>query len=114
MTLAAGNLQHRITLQQQQMTVDPVTNEPITTWIDAGSVWANVHYLSSRERILSAASQLDTTGWVQVRQPSDVNETWRFIFKSKPHNIVGVRPDSDSTNEYLTLDFSEGVNNGIP
>lgn len=55
MSLAAGSLNHRITLQRQGMTQDPETGEMIVEWIDMAKVWANVEDVSVREFIASAA-----------------------------------------------------------
>ena len=114
MTLAAGNLRHRVTLQQQQMTVDPVTNEPITVWADVAELWAHVEPLSVREFIASAAGQSELTARITIRYRSDVNANMRFLHRGKVYNVHGAQADKESGLEYLTLPVSEGVNNGIP
>lgn len=63
MPLAAGALDRRITFQAETEVVDPQgSGEPVKTWADVVTVWANVQPLGGRELFASqqTAAKVDT------------------------------------------------------
>lgn len=112
MTLAAGRLQHRVTLQGQVSTQDPVTGEMVTTWQDLADLWAHVEPLSVREFIQSGAGQTELSARITIRYRADVTSNMRLLHRGKIYNIEGALADKDSGLEYLTLPVSEGANEG--
>lgn len=120
MTLAAGRLRHWILLQRLDyvrdsngdIIQDPNTGATEQEWVDVDNVWAAKEPLSAREFIASQAIQSQVSEKFVIRYRSDVNATWRVVYRGKIYNIEGILSDKDSGFEYLTLPVSEGVNNG--
>lgn len=120
MTLAAGRLRHRITLQRYveeidtdgEVVQDPVSGSVSHVWQDVATVWGAIEPLSAREFIASQAVQSQVTGKLIIRYRADVDATCRALHNGKIYQIHGVLADKDSGLEYLTLPVSEGVNDG--
>lgn len=112
MSVQAGKLRHRITIQAPGMSQDPVTGEMVQGWTDFASVWASVEPLSARDFIAAQANQSEITARIVIRHRADVDATMRILHRSKVYAIQGVLPDDDSGLEYLTLPVSEGVSDG--
>jgi SPP1 family predicted phage head-tail adaptor len=112
MTLASGDLRHRILLQSQVHEQDEDTGEITIDWRDRGHVWAALHPLSTREVFAAQASQSKVTARFIIRHRADIDGSWRIKYRGKVWNIEGVLADKDSGLEYLTLPAYEGVNDG--
>jgi SPP1 family predicted phage head-tail adaptor len=112
MALAAGKLRHRVALQQQVETQDPVTGEVAVTWQTQAEVWGAVEPLSAREFIAAQSTQSQVTTRVTIRQRSDVTAKWRVLHRGRAYNVHGVLHDPVSGLEYMTLPCSEGTNDG--
>lgn len=89
MTLPAGSLRHRITIQKKVTTRDPDTGAPITAWTDVAMVHAR------RTNALSASSEALASGTtvapVQVRfdiRPRLVDPSCRLVGVGGDHEGV--------------------------
>lgn len=111
MSIAAGDLRHRVLIQKQVTTRDD-DGVSHATWIDVATVWASVEPLSAREFIQSGQQQAAITARVVIRYRDDVQASMRIIHRGQPLNIQGVLADKVSGLEYLTLPVSAGVNEG--
>lgn len=113
MSLSAGRLRHRITIQEPQHAQDPVTGEMIATWSD---VWTNVpasiEPLSVREFMQSQAEQAQVSARITIRYRSGLNAAMRILHKSRVYNPAGFLEDKESGIEYITIPVTEGVNDG--
>ena len=113
MSIKAGKLRHRITIQAKGMTQDPVTGEMVEGWSDLVSVWASVEPLSTREFIAASAGQSEITARIVVRYRDGLDSTMRAIHRGKVYEFAGPPlADKDSGLEYLTIPAKEGVRNG--
>jgi|SRR5690625_144321 len=112
MSIASGKLRHKVALQKQIRTQDPVTGAMKTTWQTVAAVWASVEPLSAREFIAAQAAQSAVSARIVIRHRSDVDATMRILHRGRIYNIEGVLADPRSGREYLTLPCSEGVNDG--
>lgn len=111
--MRAGDLRHRIRFQKLVSGMDPDTMEPIeSTWVDVATLWAAVNPLSGREFIQAKAAQSEEVGRIVIRYRSDIKAAMRGIEGDRIYNIQAVLPDPKSGREYLTLPYSEGVNDG--
>jgi len=111
--MRAGDLRHRIQFQRLVVGVDPETQEPLPeTWVDVASVWAAIEPLSGREFIAAKAVQSEVVGRIIIRKRSDIKAAMRGLYRGQVYNIQGVLPDPKSGLDYLTLPYSEGVNDG--
>lgn len=112
MPLNPGKLRHRITIEKSGQTQDPTTGEMITGWQLVATVWADKRPSSAREFKQSQAGQSEITGEFQIRYRDDIDATMRIVHNGKVYNIEGVLEDDETGLEWLTLPYSEGVNNG--
>jgi SPP1 family predicted phage head-tail adaptor len=112
MTINAGELRHRVQIQEQVVAQDS-SGAVTVTWEDFGTpVWAKIAPLSAREFVQSASDQNKVVARITVRYRDGILPSMRIVHGSKYYNITGVLPDQDSGLEYLTLPVSTGVNNG--
>lgn len=113
MSLAAGKLQHRITLQAQSSTQDADTGEMLVTWADVAELWASVEPLSAREFVASAAGQSQISARITIRYRQNIDANMRILHRGRIYNVEGVLADRESGLEYITLPCSEGTNDGV-
>lgn len=111
MSLEAGRLRHRVSIERITRTQDPVTGAIVETWTEIAKVWAAVEPLSAREFVQSAAGQSEVTARITIRT-RDILATDRIIHRGTVYNIRGVLADKDSGLEYTTLPVAAGVNEG--
>ena len=109
MTLAAGKLRHRVTIQQAVETQDPDTGAVTVEWVLYAERWAEYVAQSVREFIAASAVQSEVKGRFTVRADEGIVPSMRVIHRGKAFAILGVMPDPDSGLEYMTLAVSEGV-----
>lgn len=102
MSLAAGALRHRITLQRNAAVQDQATGELVDLWADVATVWAQIVPLSGREFIAAQATQAGVTARIVIRA-RDVDASMRVAHGADLYNIHAVLPDPISGREYITL-----------
>ena len=113
MSIAAGRLRHRITIERPDRQQDRNTGEWIPRWVPAWEgVPAAIEPLSAREFIAAQAVQSEVTARIVIRYREGVTAAMRIVHNGRIYNIHGVLPDPDSGRSYLTLPCSEGVNDG--
>lgn len=120
MALAAGRLRHRVSFERLVSLVDSngeVIQDPDTgvisqDWQEVCEVWAALEPLSGREFIASQAVQSKVSGKFIVRRRTDIDATCRALHNGELYQIEAVLPDPESGLEYMTLPFSQGVNEG--
>lgn len=111
MSLSAGRLRHRITIEAKVTTKD-ANGSAITAWQPWASVWAEVAPLSAREFIGAHAMQSEVSARITIRYRPGMLATMRLIHRGQVYSIAGVLPDNVSGLEYITLPVSVGANNG--
>lgn len=109
MKLAAGSLNHRITIQQSVVDQDSDGNV-IESWEPFAETWANVRPASVREFIAAAIQTSQVTVAVQTRYIADVKPSMQIVHGDHVYNIEGVLPDPQSGKEWMTMPCSEVVN----
>lgn len=107
--VASGKLRHKVQLQEQQITQDPVTGEMVTTWDTIAEPWAEVVPMSGREFLAASAEQSEVRGRIVIRYREDVDASMRFVYRGRYYNILAVLPDAESGREHMTCMVSEGV-----
>lgn len=112
MSIEAGKLRHRVTIQHPGSIQDQVTGEVVNGWTDVAKVWAAVEPVSGRELIASQASQSQIETRIVIRYRTDMNSKMRVLHRGMIYNIEALLPDKDSGLEYITLMCSGGVNEG--
>lgn len=110
--LKAGELRHRIDIQQKLLTKDSNGNE-IEEWESVYSeVPAAVRPLSVGQFIAASAAQSKIEGRFVIRYAPGLDATQRVVENGIVYDVHGWLPDPDSGLEYVTAPFSRGVNNG--
>jgi len=115
MTLAAGRLRHRITIQSPVTRQDPTSGTVSTRWKDfASDVPAAIEPLSVREFIASQQMQSAVSARITIRYRTGLTAQMRILHPStgRIFNPAGWQPDIDSGLEYVTAPCSENVNLG--
>ena len=115
MTLSAGTLRKRITLQQQSISVDTY-GQQIITWTDVATVWASIEPSVGRELMAAQAVSLDQPTTITIRwQAAFANPkavaAMRAVYNGRLFNIHSVE-NEEERNRTLTLLASEGLNDG--
>lgn len=106
MTMRAGKLRHRVTLQRRVVTRHPNSAEMYEEWQNLDSVWAEVVPLSGREFTQSMQPQADITHTVVIRYYDGLTPRDRVRFGSRVLEIDSV-VNRDERNEMLTLQCIE-------
>lgn len=108
MALAAGKLRHRVSLQSQSQTQNPVTGEIVVTWVEVAEIWAAIEPLSAREFIAAQATQSQVTGKIVIRERT-IDASMRIVHGATVYNLHGILNDPFSGREYMTIPVSTGV-----
>lgn len=107
--VAAGELRHRVDLQEPVTTQDPETGEMETVWTTVARPWAKIAPMSGREFVAAAAEQSEVRGKITIRYRGDCDATMRVVHRGKWYAIHAVLPDAESGIEHLTLMTGEGM-----
>jgi len=85
----AGDLRHRITIQQEQETLDQY-NTPTTAWQDVATVWAAIEPLRGREYLEAKNTTPELTVRIRIRYLPGVMSAMRVLYGSRIFNIKSV------------------------
>lgn len=114
MSLASGNLRHRVDIQEFKfLSQDPVTGEETRGWSSVRECWASISPLSGRDLIAAQAAQSKVSARIVIRYAEGIEPYMRVVHKKRGNPIVyeinAILEDTDSGIEYLTLLVSRGV-----
>ena len=113
MPISAGQLRHRVDIEERMATQDAATGETIYTWTPLyKSVPASIEPLSVREFITAQAGQSEISARITIRYRAGLTAAMRIVHNGRIYNPQGWLPDKDSGMEYLTAPCSQGVNDG--
>ena len=90
--MRAGTLNVRVTVRQQSTTQDAL-GQPLTTWSDLATMWANVRQSSGVEAIKADAVSTNVRASIRVRYRTDLTAAMRVVAGLTTYNIVAVLPD---------------------
>lgn len=107
--VAAGELRHRVQLQENVIGQDPDTGEQISAWVTIAQPWAKIAPMSGREFLAAAAEQSEVRGRITIRYRGNVEATMRVLHRGMYYNILAALTDAESGIEHITLMVSEGV-----
>jgi SPP1 family predicted phage head-tail adaptor len=115
MSLDAGRLRDRITIQGQVNTQDENTGATVVSW---SPIWTNlpasIEDLNQRELIAAQSQQSEVTSRIVLRYFPGVTAQHRIVdHEGKAWSIEGppIR-DKDTRQEYMTLSVKAGANDG--
>ena len=108
--MKAGELRHRITIQQKTVTQD--TAGVITeTWADLVTVWAAIEPLTGREKFLAQQVYTDMTTRVRIRYRSGIDPAMRLKYNSRIFEINVVVNPEERNRELELLCTERGLGN---
>ena len=132
MSLAAGRLRHRVTIEALTVSVldgidsDSSATDGLTdtdpdadgtqseTWADAYGrlISAEISPLSGRELLAADAVQGKVSTRIRMRHRPGLRPSMRVVHRGIVYNIEAVVPDPESGTGWVTLLCSSGVNDG--
>ena len=90
--MKAGMLNSRISIQQLSTGTDAI-GQPVTTWADFASVWANIRYLNGIETVKADAQTSVVKASIRIRRRTDITPAMRVVFGTTTFQINAVLPD---------------------
>jgi SPP1 family predicted phage head-tail adaptor len=110
-----GTLRHRMLFQQVSSTQDAY-GQPLTSWTDVATVWAEILPLSGRELVNAQAVAPEVSHQITIRWKSELSNTkavaaMRAVYKGRYFNITAPM-NVDERNRVIILLATEGLNNG--
>lgn len=105
--MQTGRLRNRVTLQHQ-IAAQNEYNEEVVTWEDLDHIWADIRPVSSRERLITSADQLQAAidHHIMIRWRSDISTKQRIKFGARIFDIEGFADRTGKRHE-LRLDCRE-------
>lgn len=107
--MQAGRLRHRVAIEHEVVTQDPVTLERARVWrVFAAGVPAEVVPLSGREFVAAQAEQAGVTTRMTIRPLPGLTTAMRVRHLGVVHNIKAILPDP-TFRSHVTLMCEAGV-----
>ena len=91
----AANLTHRVLIEQRGATVDAI-GQPVETWSEVITVWANVKFLRGLESIKANQDTATIQASIRTRKRSGITPAMRATYAGVIYNIIAVLPQSAS------------------
>lgn len=113
MSIAAGLLDERVTLQQRATGLDALGQES-GAWQDVATVWARVRTLKGRDLVAGGSEHATYDVVVRLRYRTDVAAGMRLLWAGQPLEIVGNPVPVDGGREALDVFCSAGIRDGRP
>lgn len=110
MSVRAGELRHRVTIQKSNGGRDENGYEIDEVWSDYIKLWAKVTPLSTKDLIAAQGAQAQTVARMKIRYREDITTKMRVIHRGYIYSIDGPpQADAESGLEYQTFMLSDGV-----
>ena len=105
--ISAGELNKRIILQIAQLKQDSY-GEPIETWTDIATVWANIITSGGREFYAAQKMNAETTAVIKMRYRAAMHTRFRIKYGNRYFEILSIA-DPEEHHESLLLSCKEVV-----
>ena len=114
-TIGAGQLKHRVRIQQPSVTKDAL-GAPTQAWVDLATVWADIQPLSGREARIADRIAAEVSHQITVRYRPELDDSeavaqMRVLYRDRVFAIQAALND-DEANVAVILLVSEGVRDG--
>lgn len=113
--MKSGKLWHLITLQSPFKGTKDAVGQPVVTWKDEVTDWAELRPLTTREQFIAAQRNASTTHFVSLRwRPSlsALNAAWRVKYRDRIFAIDGPPKNVEERNIEIQLACTEGMTDG--
>ena len=108
--MQAGLLRHRVKLQALSVGQDE-TGQPLQTWVDVATVWADIRYPNGLETVKTDMPVGITRASIRIRYRAGLAPTLRALHGADIFDIKAVLPDR-TNRHYLDLAAEKGANLG--
>lgn len=106
MAQRAGELCHRVTIQQKTTVYDEYNYET-EAWTEFKKLWGKLDFLSVKDSINAKAAGSETTARLKLRKRDDIDSSMRVLFNGQAFQIVSPpKPDNENGRIYMTLELS--------
>ncbi len=92
MTIHAGKLNRRITVQQRSTTQDAI-GQPVATWTTLETLWASILTLGGMEAIKAGAEAAVVKASIRIRRRTDITTAMRVMHGAATYEIKAVLHD---------------------
>ena len=99
--MQAGTLNSRIKLQTISGSTDAL-GQPVQTWTDTATLWANIKHLNGSQAIKAGADTSIVKASIRIRRRFGVNAGMRVVHGSTVYQIDAVLHD-ESDKQYTDL-----------
>jgi SPP1 family predicted phage head-tail adaptor len=99
-------MNHRITLLQRTAGTDAV-GQPVSTWADVATIWADVRFQSGAEVLRAGAEVSIKRASVRIRARADVGSAWRVRYAGEEYDIKSTLPDADRSFMFLVVESAK-------
>lgn len=99
--MRAGTLNRKVKIQQQTSTQDD-WGQPVDTWTDIATVWADIRHQSGLESIKVDAPASVVKASIRIRYRTGLNAGMRVVHGATTYNILAIMPD-EAKKQYLDL-----------
>lgn len=106
--IRAGELRHKVTLQQE-ISKDDNHGGQVLAWADVATVWAKIEPISGTEAIVARQVQDSLTHKIWLRWRPGVVAKMRLLFGKRVFNIIEPPRNWDERNRMLELRCEEGI-----
>jgi len=89
--MSAGQLRHRVDLQQKVSGVDEI-GQPVTTWESVAFLWGDVRYLTGVSAIKAGADTSASKVSIRLRHGT-FNAGQRIVYGDEVFDVQAVLPD---------------------
>ena len=86
-----GRLNKRITIQEQSSSYD-AAGQPVESWSDFATVWADIKYNSGKETIKADAMASTAKASIRIRYKQGINAGMRVVYQTTTYEILAVLP----------------------
>lgn len=91
--MRAGQLRHSVKLQSLTAGQDDI-GQPVQTWTDVATLWADVRFLNGMETVKADAGASVAKCSIRIRYRAGVTAGMRILEGSTAYDIRAVLPDS--------------------
>ncbi|MDR2173657.1 MAG: phage head closure protein [Burkholderiales bacterium] len=104
-------MRSRVVIQRGVSDKTDKFGQPVVTWEDVVTVWANIRYLNGKEFLTAGTEVSAATVSVRIRYRTDITADMRVLIGDAILNIKAVLPD-EAKREHVDLVCETGANNG--
>lgn len=106
MAQRAGELCHRVTIQNKTTTYDEYNYET-EAWTEYKKLWSKIEFLSVKDSLTAKAAGSETTARLKLRKRDDIDSSMRVLFDGQTFQVVSPpKPDNENGRIYMTLELS--------